>query len=100
MSGPVEKKVQASTAAAATSGLVLWIAGRYLFKGDVPDVFASWAYVAVPAAVTFAAGYAARHTHRPAAVPPWQPKTLIPPAAAAAERPPAGAGPAEPATPE
>ena len=74
----VEKKVQASTAAAATSGLVLFVLGRYVFRGDVPDVVASWTYVAVPAVVTFAAGYAAKHTHRP---PPRAPKTLLPPAA-------------------
>lgn len=87
MAGPVERKVQASTAAAATSGLVLWITGRYLFKGDVPDVVASWVYVAVPAVITFAAGYLAKHTSRPEAVPPAPPasraeKTLIPPPAA------------------
>lgn len=93
MAAPVERKVQASTAAAATSGLILWITGRYLFKGDIPDVFASWVYVAVPAVVTFAAGFTARHTPRGA-------KTLIPPAAAAAEQLPAAAGPAEPAAPE
>jgi hypothetical protein len=98
MAAPVERKVQASTAAAATSGLALWIIGRYLFKGDVPDVVASWIYVAIPAAVTFAAGFAARHTARPA--PAWAAKTLVPPAAAAAEQPPAAAGPAEPAVPE
>jgi hypothetical protein len=65
LAGPIEKKVQASTAAAATSGLILWITGRYLFKGDVPDVVASWVYVAVPAVVTFGAGYLAKHTSRP-----------------------------------
>ena len=74
----VERKVQASTAAAATSGLILWITGRYLFKGDVPDVVASWVYMLVPAAITFAAGYRAPHTHRP---PPRAAKTLLPPAA-------------------
>jgi len=98
MAAPVEKKVQASTAAAAASGLILWITGRYLFKGDVPDVVASWTYVAVPAAVTFAAGFAARHTARP--LPAWPAKTLMPPVAAAAEQPPAAAGPAAPAAPE
>lgn len=66
MTGPVERKVQASTAAAAVSGLVLWILGRYVFKGTVPDVVASWTYAAVPGIITFAAGYLARHTPRPA----------------------------------
>jgi hypothetical protein len=78
---PVERKVQASTAAAALSGLLLWIAGRYIFKGSVPDVVASWVYVAVPSVITFMAGYAARHTPRPPAAPPWPEKTLVPPAA-------------------
>jgi hypothetical protein len=40
----------------------------------VPDVVASWVYVAVPAAVTFGAGYLTKHTYRP---PPRPPKTLI-----------------------
>jgi hypothetical protein len=78
---PVERKVTASTGAAAVSGLVLFVLGRYVFKGDVPDVVASWVYVAVPAVVTFAAGYLARHSPRPPAVPSRPPKTLIPPAA-------------------
>lgn len=97
---PVENKVKASTAAAAVSGIVLWIIGRYAFKTGVPDVVASWVYVIVPAVVTFAAGYFAKHTNRPADVlapvlvtasPPAE-KTLMPPAAAETE-PPAAAGP-------
>ena len=87
----VETKVQASTGAAAVSGLALWALGHYVFKGSVPDVVASWVYVLVPAAVTFAAGYLAKHTPRPAVpapVPPSnvtvtpQEKTLIQPPAA------------------
>lgn len=78
---PVERKVQASTAAAALSGLILWAAGRYVFKGSVPDVVVSWIYVIVPSVITFMAGYAARHTPRPATAPHRPPKTLIPPAA-------------------
>ena len=84
---PVERKVQASTAAAALSGLLLWIAGRYIFKGSVPDVVVSWVYVIVPSVITFLAGYAAKHTERggPAGLPriPYAPvppeKTLIQP---------------------
>lgn len=98
MAGPVETKVQASTAAAAVSGLALWALGHYVFKAGVPDVVASWIYVIVPSVLTFGAGYLARHTARP--VPVRVAKTLIPPAAAAAEQPPAAAGPAEPAAPE
>jgi hypothetical protein len=62
---PVETKVQASAAAAAVSGLALFALGRYVFKGAVPDVVASWVYVIVPSVITFAAGYLAKHTARP-----------------------------------
>lgn len=65
MATQVETKVQASTAAAAASGIMLWIMGRYVFKGGVPDVVASWTYVLVPGILTFGAGYLARHTPRP-----------------------------------
>jgi hypothetical protein len=83
VAGPVEAKVTASTAAAAVSGLALWSLGHYVFKAGVPDVVASWTYVLVPGALTFAAGYAARHTPRPPAwLPPRPAKTLAPRAAA------------------
>ena len=59
---PVETKVKASTAAAALSGMALWALGRYVFKGAVPDVIASWTYVIIPALITFGAGYLAKHT--------------------------------------
>ena len=65
MTAPVEKKVQASTVTAAVSGLALWALGRYVFKGAVPDVVASWMYAIVPGALTFAAGYFTRHSPRP-----------------------------------
>lgn len=61
----VETKVKASTAAAAVAGLALWAIGRYVFKGTVPDVVASWVYAIVPGIITFGAGYLARHTPRP-----------------------------------
>jgi hypothetical protein len=105
MAGPVERKVQASTAAAAAAGLALWALGHYVFRSGVPDVVASWIYVLVPGALTFGAGYLAKHTDRliatvtvpgrrvtaadfpglppgpaPGATPPPQ-KTLLPPAA-------------------
>jgi hypothetical protein len=77
----VETKVQASTGAAAISGLALYVLGRYVFKGDVPDVIVSWVYVLVPGVLAFGAGYLARHSPRPP-VPPSRPaKTLLPPAA-------------------
>jgi hypothetical protein len=83
MTAPAEVKVRASAAAAAVSGLALWALGRYVFKGAVPDVVASWIYVIVPGLITFAAGYSARHTPRP---------PLTPPAAAVPPPPPAAAG--------
>ena len=91
MAGPVETKVQASTGAAAVSGLALWALGHWVFKGSVPDVVASWVYVLVPAAVTFAAGYAARHTPRPAAALPVLPSnvTVTPPPEKTLIQPPA-----------
>jgi hypothetical protein len=64
MAAPVERKVTASSYTAAASGLVLWVLGTYVFKGDVPDVIVSWTYVLVPGLLTFAAGYAAKHTFR------------------------------------
>ena len=60
-----ETKVKASTTAAAVSGLALWVLGKYVFKGSVPDVVASWIYVLVPGILAWAAGYSAPHTHRP-----------------------------------
>jgi hypothetical protein len=79
----VETKVQASTAAAALSGLALFALGRYVFKGAVPDVVASWVYVIVPSVITFGAGYLARHTVRavdppPPVTPPAQPPAAHP----------------------
>ena len=66
---PVELKVKTSTAAAAVSGLALWMLGHYVFKTGVPDVVASWIYVLVPGALAFGAGYLARHTSRPGGPP-------------------------------
>jgi hypothetical protein len=80
---PVEQKVKASTGAAALSGIALWALSRYVFRGTVPDVAASWVDAIIPAAITFTAGYLARHTPRPAA-------PAAPPAPPAAPAPPAG----------
>jgi hypothetical protein len=78
----VETKVKASTAAAAVSGLALWALGRYVFKGSVPDVVASWTYVLVPGLLAWGAGYLAPHTPRTLPPPPGPTlaqKTLQPP---------------------
>ncbi|HXJ26378.1 MAG TPA: hypothetical protein VNH17_11785 [Streptosporangiaceae bacterium] len=77
----VETKVQASTAAAAVSGLALWALGTYVFKGSVPDVVTSWVYVIVPSVITFAAGYLAKHTVRPGDPPAVPVAPVAPPAA-------------------
>lgn len=63
----VETKVKAGTAAAAVSGVVVFLLARYVFKGNVPDVYASWIYILVPAVLTFAAGWIFPHTPRAAA---------------------------------
>lgn len=69
MAAPVETKVQASTGAAAVSGLALFLLGRYVFRDSgVPDVVASWVYVLVPGLLAFAAGYLAKHTSVPGPV--------------------------------
>jgi hypothetical protein len=75
---PVESKVKASTAAAAVSGLALWALSRYVFRGDVPDVVASWVDAVIPAALAFGAGYLAKHTVRPTD-PPAAPVVVVPP---------------------
>jgi hypothetical protein len=90
----VETKVKASTAAAAVSGLALWALGRYVFKGTVPDVVASWVYVLVPGLLAWGAGYLAPHTPRGGTYLPITP--LPQPTAATLEektlQPPPGAG--------
>ena len=87
----IETKVQAGTGAAAVSGLALWALGTYVFRGGVPDVIVSWVYVLVPAALTFAAGYLAKHTPRPAAIQPVMPSnvTVTPPPEKTLIQPPA-----------
>lgn len=74
MAAQVETKVQASTAAAAVSGLALWSLGHWVFKAGIPDVVASWVYVLVPGVLAFTAGYLARHTARPDLAPPAPPQ--------------------------
>ena len=74
----IETKVKAGTAAGAVSGILLWVLGRYVFKGTVPDVAASWVYAAVPAVITFAAAYLAKHTPRPVATPPPPAEPVVP----------------------
>lgn len=65
---PVEAKVKSASAGAVVAGFVLWLLQTYVFRGDVPDAVALLVLLAVPAALTFAAGYLAPHTPRPLSV--------------------------------
>ncbi len=66
----VEAKVKAASTAAAVVGFATTLLGSYVFHGTAP----SWAVDAIGAAVTgaltFAAGWVARHTPRTTAAPP------------------------------
>jgi uncharacterized membrane protein YfcA len=73
---PIETKVTAATIAAAATTFALWLLSTYVFAGDVPAPVAGLVAVAVPGAVTFAAGYSARHTHRPGATHPARRRAL------------------------
>ena len=64
MSYPVEPKVQVAGVTAAVSGAVLWVLGKYVFQGNVPDGVASMVYVAMPGVLAFVAAYFAPHQHR------------------------------------
>lgn len=60
-----ERKVTASTTAAAVAGLVIWLLGEYVFEGTVPAPVVLVVNVLMPGILAFAAGYFTRHTHRP-----------------------------------
>ena len=62
-----ETKVTAATTAAAVAGLVIWLLGEYVFKGDVPAPVVLVVNVLVPPILAYVAGYFAPHTHRPTA---------------------------------
>ena len=62
--GPIETKVTAATMAAAVAGLVLWVLETYVFDGSVPEAVGAVVALAVPAVLTFLAGYQAKHTPR------------------------------------
>ena len=64
MSYPVEPKVQVAGVTTAVSGAALWVLGKYVFQGAVPDGIASMIYVATPGVLAFAAAYFAPHQHR------------------------------------
>lgn len=78
MTGPIEKKVTASTlgagAGAVVATLILWLLDGAFWGGagepDVPAPVAAFVTLAVSAGLSFAAGYQARHTPRDDLVPP------------------------------
>jgi hypothetical protein len=59
--GPISGKVTAATVAAASTTMVCNILGPYVFHGQVPSDIQGLIDSAIAAAVTFAAGYLARH---------------------------------------
>ncbi|WBP87033.1 hypothetical protein [Kitasatospora cathayae] len=59
--GPISGKVTASTVAAAGTTMVCNILGPYVFHGQVPNDIQGLIDSGIAAAVTFAAGYMARH---------------------------------------
>ncbi len=75
-----ETKVTAATLAAAFSGLILWGLATYAFRGAVPAPVVLVVSLAVPAGMTFAAGYMAKHTHRPDLPAPPETPPAPPPA--------------------
>ena len=80
---PVHPKVKSATLAAAVSGVLVWALSRYLFHGLIPAGYVAEIDAAVPALLTFIAGWL---TPSKKAAPPA-------PLAAAAEKiapPPAG----------
>jgi hypothetical protein len=65
----IEPKVTAATAASAGSAavvlpFVLWLLATYAFHGDVPLPVQGIVGLLVSGAITFAAGYRARHVDR------------------------------------
>jgi len=77
MAAPVEPKAQAAGLTAAVAGAALWVLGKYVFKGDVPDGIASMIYVATPAVLAFAAAYLAPHQVRPGDTPASPPPVVL-----------------------
>ena len=76
----IETKVQAGTAAAFVSGIIIWALQTWVFKGSaVPPGAISLVYAVVPALLTLAAGYKAPHTHRPDLAPVVAAEPAVPP---------------------
>ena len=75
----VETKVKASTTAATLTTVVIAALGLYVFKGNVPDWVTVVIETAVTGALTFVAGWWAKHTHRAPAVTGVPPVTPLDP---------------------
>jgi hypothetical protein len=60
----VERKVKAATTAATIASAAVSLLGLYVFHGVVPDWVTALVGTAVTGALTFAAGYIAKHTPR------------------------------------
>jgi len=100
----VHRKVQSATAAAAVSGVVVWALGRFVLHGSLDAAETAGVYAAVPAVLTFAAGWLTPAVRAPKRPKPRQPAgppasnpplTRLPPAASESIAQP----PASPTTP-
>jgi hypothetical protein len=76
----VERKVKAAATAATAASLVVSLLGLYVFHGTVPDWVTAVVGTAVTGALTFAAGWLAKHT--PRTVAPVDPPVVTEPAPA------------------
>ncbi|MEV8634286.1 hypothetical protein AB0395_21785 [Streptosporangium sp. NPDC051023] len=61
---PVEQKVKSATVGSALAGAIVWALSEYVFRGDVPPEIGLLVAVGLPALLSFAGGFAARHTWR------------------------------------
>jgi predicted lysophospholipase L1 biosynthesis ABC-type transport system permease subunit len=69
MSAPIESKVKAATGGSALgvaiAGVVIWLLDTHVFTTEpVPDAISVLVFLLIPALLTFASGWAARHTPR------------------------------------
>ena len=61
---PVEAKVKAGAGAAVVTAFVVWLLGRYVFRGVVPAEVVDLVALAVPGLAALVGGYLAPHTPR------------------------------------
>ncbi|GIH95452.1 hypothetical protein ACFFMN_23080 [Planobispora siamensis] len=61
---PIERKVTASSTAAAVAGALVWLLETTVLHGAVPEPIVTLIYVAVPGLCALAAGFFAKHTWR------------------------------------